>query len=98
MQTYFELIKEARPQSRARKIRLDEAQGVYLATSRRQFGIEVLGLPSGRLLTLADGQRTLAEIAAIIAAQFHVSEEAIQAVIVGEVRHLQRQHLLYMEV
>ena len=98
MQTYFELIQEAKPKNKARKVRLDDAQGVYLATSRSAFGIEILGLPSGTLLTLADGRRTLAEIAAAIAERFHVPEDSIQEVIVGEVRNLQRKHLLYMEV
>lgn len=98
MQTYFELIQEAKPKNKARKVRLDDAQGVYLATSRSAFGIEILGLPSGTLLTLADGRRTLAEIAAAIAERFHVPEDSLQEVIVGEVRNLQRKHLLYMEV
>ena len=98
MQTYFELIKEAKPKNKAKKVRLDAAQGVYMATCNNHIGIEILGLPSGKLLTLADGETTLATIAEKLAEAFRVPTADIEAVIVGEVRNLQRKHLLYMEI
>lgn len=98
MQTYFELIKEAKPKNKAKKVRLDATQGVYMATCNNHIGIEILGLPSGKLLTLADGETTLATIAEKLAEAFRVPTADIEAVIVGEVRNLQRKHLLYMEI
>lgn len=98
MSKYYELIKEAKPKNRAKKLRFDSSQQIYFASCRNHIGVEILGVASGLLLTLADGQKTLAEIAKELSSTLHVAENSIEEVIVIEVRNLQRKHLLYLEV
>ncbi|MBQ7476230.1 MAG: hypothetical protein IJT06_02400 [Selenomonadaceae bacterium] len=98
MSKYYELIKEAKPKNRAKKVRFDSSQQIYFASCRNYIGVEILGVASGLLLTLADGQKTLAEIAKELSSTLHVAENSIKEVIVIEVRNLQRKHLLYLEV
>lgn len=98
MQQYYELIKAAKPKNRAKKYRFDSTQQIYFASCFKKEGIEILGLQSGMLLDLADGNRSLEEIAKAMAVAFHVPEETIKVSIVNAIRALQRKHLLYMEV
>lgn len=98
MSKYYELIKESKPKNRAKKLRFDSSQKVYFASCRNHIGVEILGAASGLLLTLADGQKTLADIAKELSSTLHVAENSIEEVIVIEVRNLQRKHLLYLEV
>ena len=98
MNHYYELIKEAKPKNKAKKIRFDPTQQVYFASCFNYEGIEFLGVVSGLLLDLADGNRSLEEIVKAIALTCHVPEEKVKMGIVNEVRSLQRKHLLYMEV
>ena len=62
------------------------------------MGIEILGEASGLLLTLSDGNKTLADITKQLSSTFRVAESDIEEMIVIEVRNLQRKHLLYLEV
>ena len=98
MSSYYELIKESKPVNRAKKIRFDQSQHVYFASCHNYLGIEILGEASGLLLTLSDGQKSLAEIAKQLSSTFRVAESNIEDTIVAEVRNLQRKHLLYLEV
>lgn len=98
MSKYYELIKEAKPKNKAKKLRFDPSQNVYFASCRNHIGIEILGKASGLLLTLADGQKNLADIAKELSSTLHVAESAIEEVVIIEVRNLQRKHLLYMEI
>ena len=98
MQQYYELIKDAKPKNRAKKLRFDSAQRIYFASCPNYEHIEFLGLQFGMLLDLADGNRSLEEIAKTMALAFHVPEETVKVDIVNAVRSLQRKHLLYMEV
>ena len=98
MQQYYELIKDAKPKNRAKKFRFDPTQQIYFASCFKKEGIEILGLQSGMLLDLADGSRSLEEIANALALAFHVPEEIVKVDIINVVRSLQRKHLLYMEI
>lgn len=97
MKRYYEMIKNTKPKNKAKKLRFDSEQQVYFASCCNYEVIEVLGLASGLLLDLADGNRTLVDIVKAVAAACHEPEEAIEEVIVNEVRNLQRKHLLYLE-
>ena len=98
MSKYYELIKEAKPKNRAKKIKFDQTQHVYFASCPNYLSIEILGEASGLLLTLSDGNRTLADITKQLASTFRVAASDIEEVIIIEVRNLQRKHLLYLEV
>lgn len=98
MSSYYELIKESKPKNRAKKIRFDQSQHVYFASCHNYFGIEIFGEASGLLLTLSDGQKSLAEIVKQLSSTFRVAESNIEDTIVAEVRNLQRKHLLYLEI
>ncbi len=98
MLQYYELIKDSKPKNMAKKFRFDSAQQIYFASCSNREHIEFLGLRFGMLLDLADGNRSLEEIAEAMAVAFHVPEETIKVDIVNAVRSLQRKHLLYMEV
>lgn len=98
MLKYYELIKEAKPKNRAKKVKFDSSRQVYFASHHNHIGIEILGEASGLLLTLSDGQRSLAEIVRRLSSALHVAESDIEEAIVIEVRNLQRKHLLYLEV
>ena len=98
MSRYYELIKESKPKNRAKKIHFDQSQHVYFASCNNYLGIEILGEASGLLLTLSDGQKSLAEIVKQLSSTFHVAESNIEDTIVAEVRNLQRKHLLYLEI
>lgn len=98
MLKYYELIKDSKPKNRAKKIRFDPSQHVYFASCYNHIGIEILGEASGLLLTLADGNTTLADINNYLSTTFGVAESDIEEIIVMEVRNLQRKHLLYLEV
>ena len=98
MSSYYELIKDSKPKNRAEKIKFDQSQHVYFASCRNCSGIEILGEASGLLLTLSDGQRTLAEIVSRLSSAFNISASNLEEATVIEVRNLQRKHLLYLEV
>ena len=98
MQQYYELIKDAKPKNKAKKFRFDSVQQIYFASCSNYERIEFLGLRLGKLLDLADGSRSLEEIAKAMAVAFHVPEETIKADIVNATRSLQKKHLLYLEV
>lgn len=98
MLKYYELIKEAKPKNRAKKIKYDQSQHVYFASCHNYIGIEILSEASGLLLTLANGSNTLEDIARQLAVTFDVTESDIKDMIVIEVRNLQRKHLLYLEI
>ena len=78
MSKYYELIKESKPKNRAKKIKFDQSQHVYFASCHNYLGIEILGEASGLLLTLSDGQRTLADITKHLSLTFHVTESNIE--------------------
>lgn len=98
MTNYYELIKEAKPLNKAKKIRFDPLQNIFLASCRNHIGIEILGASSGMLLTLADGKKTLEDIVKSLSKELNVKESDIQEEVIAEVRNLQRKHLLYFEV
>lgn len=98
MSKYYELIKESKPKNKAKKVRFDPSQNVYFASCHNYLGIEILGQASGLLLTLSDGQTSLADIAKRLSSTLNVAESDVEEVIVIEVRKLQRKHLLYLEV
>ena len=98
MSKYYELIKESKPKNRAKKIRFDQSQQVYFASCHNYLGIEILGKASGLLLTLSDGQKSLADITRYLSSRFQAAETDIEEMIVIEVRNLQRKHLLYLEI
>ena len=98
MSQYYELIKDAKPKNKAKKLRYDASQKVFFASCQNYMGIEILGEASGLLLTMADGNTSLAEISNRLAEKLHVAASDVEEVIVIEVRNLQRKHLLYLEV
>ena len=98
MSRYYELIKESKPVSRAKKLRFDQSQRVYFASCRNHAGIQIFGEAVGLLLTLSDGKKSLAEIVKQLSSTFRVAESNVEDTIVIEVRNLQRKHLLYLEV
>jgi len=98
MTSYYELIKEAKPLNKAKKIRFDPLQNIFLASCHNHAGVEILGVSSGTLLILADGKTTLDGIVKSLSKKFNVSEADIQEEVIAEVRNLQRKHLLYFEV
>ena len=97
MKRYYELIKKSKPKNKAKKLRFDPAQQVYFASCYNYEVIEILGFATGLLLDLSDGNRSLADIVKDLSLACHEPEEAIEEVIVNEVRNLQRKHLLYLE-
>ena len=98
MPRYYELIKEAKPINKAKKIKFDPSQKIYFASCKNYMGIEILGEASGLLLTLADGNTSIAEIVARLAEKLSVTVSDIEEVVIIEVRNLQRKHLLHLEV
>ena len=98
MSRYYELIKESKTVSRAKKLRFDQSQRVYFASCHNHAGIQILSEASGLLLTLSDGRKSLAEIVQQLSSTFRVAESAVEDTVVIEVRNLQRKHLLYLEV
>ena len=98
MTSYYELIKKAKPLNKAKKVRYDPLQNVFLASCRNHVGIEILGVPSGMLLTLADGNTALEDVVKSLSDRLGINESDIKEVVVNEVRNLQRKHLLYFEV
>ncbi len=98
MSQYYELIKESKPKNKAKKIKFDPSQKIYFASCKNYMGIEILGEASGLLLTLADGNTSIAEIVARLSEKLFVAVSDIKEVIVIEVRNLQRKHLLHLEV
>ena len=55
MISYYELIKKSKPLNKAKKVKFDPLQNVFLASYHKHIGIEILGVASGMLLTLSDG-------------------------------------------
>ncbi len=98
MISYYDLVKKAKPVNKAKKVRFDPLQNIYLASCHNHLGIEILGVPSGMLLTLADGNTTLEEIVKSLGNKLRTSEPEIEKGVITEVRNLQRKHLLYCEV
>lgn len=98
MSKYYELIKESKPQNKAKKIKFDSAQNIYFASCNNYAGVEILGEASGLLLTLSDGNTSLDDIAKQLASKLNISESAIKEMIVIEVRNFQRKHLIYLEI
>ncbi len=98
MLKYYELIKESKPKNKAKKIKFDQSQHIYFASCHNYAGVEILGEASGLLLTLSDGEKTLADIAKQLSLKFNVAESDIAEMIVIEVRNLQRKHLLFLEI
>lgn len=98
MKSYYDLIKKAKPLNKAKKIRFDPSQDIFLASCSNHIGIEILGMPSGLLLTLADGKTSLEDIVESMGNKLTISTTDIEEVVVYEVRNLQRKHLLLFEV
>ena len=98
MPQYYELVKEAKPQNKAKKLKFDPSQKIYFASCKNYMGIEILGEASGLLLTLADGKTSIAEIVARLSEKLCVAVSDIEEVVIIEVRNLQRKHLLHLEV
>ncbi|MCR5177143.1 MAG: hypothetical protein K6C05_09885 [Anaerovibrio sp.] len=98
MRNYYNLVKMAKPLNKAKKVKFDKLQGVYLASCRNHTGVELLGRASGLLLTLSDGKTTLEDIVKALSSVLNISEQNIEEVVIKEVRNLQRKHLLHFEV
>lgn len=98
MISYYEFVKTAKPVNKSKKIRFDPLQNIFLASCHNHIGVEILGVPSGMLLTLADGKTTLESIVKSLSNRLNINEADIKEVVVAEVRNLQRKHLLHFEV
>ena len=95
---YYNLVKNAKPMNKAKKVKFDPLQKIYLASCNNHSGIEILGRPSGLLLTLANGKTTLEDIVKSLSIELGVNENDVARVVINEVRMLQRKHLLHFEV